>query len=170
MTIGPLQLLVVGFGQPHLDGSVLAELRELSDNQLIRLVDLLAIGKSDAGELTALEYSDLNIDEAMTYGAWVGALFGLGAAGPDGMEAGAFEGALLAENEYEYGLDEEAIQTIGNDIPNGGCALIGVIEHRWAIPLRNAVRGQGGIAIAQDFLNPETLISLGAVAGAELVD
>ncbi|MGI9616544.1 MAG: hypothetical protein ACR2QO_26745, partial [Acidimicrobiales bacterium] len=90
--------------------------------------------------------------------------------GADGFEAGAFEAALLVENEYEYGLDEEAIASIGNDIPNGGGALLAVLEHRWAIPLRDAVRNQGGIAIVQDFLNPESLIALGAVAGAELID
>lgn len=170
MEIGPLQLLVFGFEHPTVDGTILAELQKLSENRLIRLVDLLAVYKSSDGELTAVEHSDLDLEEAMTYGAWVGALFGLGAAGPDGLEAGAFAAALLVENEYEYGLDEEAIRTIGNDIPEGGGALIAVIEHRWAIPVRNAIRVQGGIAIVQDFLNPETLVSLGAVAGAELVD
>ncbi len=170
MEMGPLQLVVVGFDHPTLDGSILTELMKLSDQGLVRLVDLLGVYKSDSGELAAVELSDLGLDEAITYGAWVGALLGLGAAGEEGLEVWAFAGALLAENEFEYGLDEEAIRTIGNDIPNGGGALIGVLEHRWAIPLRNAVRAQGGIAIVQDFLNPETLIAMGAVAGAELID
>ncbi|MDH3684538.1 MAG: DUF6325 family protein [Acidimicrobiia bacterium] len=168
--MGPLQLVVFGFEHPKLDGSILAELKKLGDDGLVRIVDLLGVYKSEEGELAAVEVTDLKLDEAMTYAAWVGALFGLGKAGPDGLEAGAFEAALLAEHEYEYGLDEEAIRSIGDDIPNGGGALIGVLEHRWAIPLRNAVRAQGGIAIVQDFLNPETLIAMGAVAGAELVD
>ncbi|MCP3991040.1 MAG: hypothetical protein GY724_18335 [Actinomycetia bacterium] len=170
MEMGPLQLVVVGFDHPTLDGSILTELMKLSDQGLVRLVDLLGVYKSDSGELAAVELSDLGLDEAITYGAWVGALLGLGAAGEEGLEVWAFAGALLAENEFEYGLDEEAIRTIGNDIPNGGGALIGVLEHRWAIPLRSAVQAQGGIAIVQDFLNPETLIAMGAVAGAELID
>lgn len=170
MEMGPLQLVVYGFEHPTLDGSILEELKKLSEQGLVRLVDLLGVYKSDSGELAAVEISELGLDEAMAYGAWVGGLLGLGAAGPEGLEAGAFEAALLVENEYEYGLDEEAIQTIGNDIPSGGGALLAVLEHRWAIPLRNAVRAQGGIAIVQDFLNPETLIAMGAVAGAELID
>ncbi len=170
MDMGPLQLLVIGFEHPTLDGSVLAELAELSEEGLVRVIDLLGVAKSDEGELAAIELSDLDLEEAIQYGAWVGALLGLGAAGPVGLELGAFEGALLAENEYEYGLDEEAIETIGQDIPAGGAAVVAVLEHRWAIPLRNAIRAQGGIAIVQDFLNPEALIALGAIAGAELVD
>ncbi len=37
-----------------------------------------------------------------------------------------------------------------------------VIEHTWAIPLRDAIRASGGIMIAQDFLSPEALIAIGA--------
>ncbi|MGI9615058.1 MAG: DUF6325 family protein, partial [Acidimicrobiales bacterium] len=122
MEIGPLQLVVYGFESPKLDGSILSELVNLSDQGLVRLVDLLGVYKSQDGELAVVELSELDLDEAITYGAWVGALLGLGAGGADGFEAGAFEAALLVENEYEYGLDEEAIASIGNDIPNGGGA------------------------------------------------
>jgi uncharacterized membrane protein len=167
---GPLQLFVIGFEDPAFDGSIVEELVKLREAGLVRVVDMLGIYKDDSGNVVAAEASDLDIDEAMAYGAWVGALLGLGAAGAEGLEAGAFEGALVAENEYEYGLDEEALASLAEDIPPGGAALLGVIEHRWAIPLRNAVRNQGGIVIAQDFLNPESLIALGAVAGAELTD
>jgi uncharacterized membrane protein len=168
--MGPLQLLVVGFEHTTLDGSVLVELQRLNDAGAVRIVDLLAVTKQDGGDLIALEHTDLPLEEKMTYAAWVGGLVGLGMGGVEGLEIGAFEGMLLAESEYEYGLDEEAIQTIGADIPEGGAALVAVLEHRWAIPLRNAIRAQGGIAIAQDFLNPESLIAMGLVAGAELVD
>ena len=37
-----------------------------------------------------------------------------------------------------------------------------MVEHTWLIPLRNAIRAQGGIMIANDFLNMESLISIGA--------
>lgn len=170
MELGPLQLLVVGFEEPAFDGSIVDELVELREAGLVRVVELLGVYKDDSGNVVAAEASDLDIDQTMAYGAWVGALLGLGAAGEEGLEAGAFVGALVAENEYEYGLDEEALASLAEDIPPGGAALLGIIEHRWAIPLRSAVRNQGGIVIAQDFLNPESLIAMGAVAGAELTD
>jgi hypothetical protein len=65
---------------------------------------------------------------------------------------------------WVIGLDDEALATIAADIPAGGAGILAVLEHTWAIPLRNAIRSQGGIVIAQDFLNPETLITIGAMA------
>ena len=163
MEIGPLQLLVVGFVDPQLDGSVLGALADASDSGAIKVVDVLGVYKDEDGSVLAAQASDLTEDEAMVYGAWVGALIGLGAAGEEGAELGALAGAIHAMDEYEYGLDEESLASIADDIPAGGAGMLLVIEHTWAIPLRDALRASGGIMIAQDFLNPETLIALGAL-------
>ncbi len=162
MTIGPLQLLVVGFVDPKLDGSVLGALADASDAGMIRVVDLLGVYKDEDGTVLAAEATDLTEDEAITYGAWVGALIGLGADGVEGAEAGAIAGAIHAMDEYEYGIDADGLATIADDIPPGGAGMLLVIEHTWAIPLRDAIRASGGIMIAQDFLSPEALIAIGA--------
>ena len=162
MTIGPLQLLVVGFVDPKLDGSVLGALADASDAGMIRVVDLLGVYKDEGGTVLAAEATDLTEDEAITYGAWVGALIGLGAGGVEGAEAGAIAGAIHAMDEYEYGIDADGLATVADDIPPGGAGMLLVIEHTWAIPLRDALRASGGIMIAQDFLSPEALIALGA--------
>lgn len=160
--IGPLQALVVGFTDPRLDGSVLEELMAASDSGAIKVVDVLGVYKDEDGDILAAEMTDLTEDEAMVYGAWVGSLIGLGAAGAEGAEVGAMVGAISALDEYDYGLDMEALASIADDIPRGGAAMLAVIEHRWAIGLRNAMRDSGGILIAQDFLSPEALIAIGA--------
>lgn len=162
MTIGPLQLLVVGFVDPKLDGSILGALTDASAAGAIKVIDLLGVYKDEDGTVLAAEATDLTEDEAMTYGAWVGALIGLGAAGEEGVEAGAIAGAIHAMDEYEYGIDAEGLATIADDIPPGGAGMLLVIEHTWAIPLRDALRASGGILIAQDFLSPEALIAFGA--------
>jgi len=162
MDIGPLQLLVIGFTDPKLDGSLLGTLENASNAGLIRVVDMLGVYKDESGDVAAAEMSELTEDEAMTYGAWIGALIGLGAGGEEGAEAGAIVGAMSAADEYEYGLDAEALSTIAEDIPAGGAAMMLVVDHQWAIPFRNAMRDQGGILIAQDFLSPETLVAIGA--------
>ncbi len=161
MTIGPLQLLAVGFVDPKLDGSVLGALADASDAGMIRVVDLLGVYKGEDGTVLAAEATDLTEDEAITYGAWVGALIGLGAGGVEGAEAGAIAGAIHAMDEYEYGIDADGLATIADDIPAGGAGMLLVIEHTWAIPLRDALRASGGIMIAQDFLSPEALIAIG---------
>jgi hypothetical protein len=43
-----------------------------------------------------------------------------------------------------------------------GAALLMLVEHRWLIPLRDAIRAQGGIVYAQEFLSPETLTAIGS--------
>jgi uncharacterized membrane protein len=165
MEIGPLQVLVVGLTEPALDGSILDELVSLSDDDVIRLVDILGVYKDEDGTVLSAQVSDLDLDEAMTYGAWVGGLIGLGAAGAEGAEVGALEGAMVAGEDWEYGLSDEDLDDIAEGIPPGGAGLLAIIEHRWAIPLRNAVREQGGIVIAQDFLSPEALVGLGVLGG-----
>ncbi len=162
--IGPLQILAIAFGDPQLDGSVLGALVDASDSGVIKIVDLLGVYKSDAGDVVAAEMSDLTEDEAMVYGAWVGALIGLGAGGAEGARVGAVAGAISAAEEYEYGLSGEDAAWIADQIPAGGAAMLIVIDHQWAIPFRNAVRESGGILLAQDFLSPELLITAGAIA------
>ncbi len=167
MAIGPLQLLVIGFADPKLDGSLLGSLRDASDAGFIRIVDMLGVYKDVDGNVLAAEVSDLTEDEVMEYGAWVGALIGLGAGGAEGAEMGALLGAMSAADEYEYGIDAEGIRSIADDIPAGGAAMLVVLEHRWAIPFRDAARASGGILLAQDFLNPEALIEFGAEIALE---
>jgi uncharacterized membrane protein len=158
-------MFVIGFTDPQLDGSILSELIAASESGAIRVVDMLGVYKDESGDILAAEMSDLTADEAMVYGAWVGGLIGLGAGGVEGAELGAVAGAISALDEYEYGLDEEALSSIAADIPAGGAAMMLVVEHVWAIGFRNAMRDSGGILIAQDFLSPEALIALGATSG-----
>ena len=165
--IGPLQVLVIGFEEPRLDGSILGELAAASESGAIRVVDALGVYKSETGEVAAAAVSELTEDEAMEYGAWIGGLIGLGAGGVEGAAVGAILGAASAVDEYDYGLDDDSIASIAEDIPHGGGAMLLAIEHVWAIPLRNALRASGGIMIAQDFLSPELLISIGALAAEE---
>ena len=156
--------MVVGFVEPALDGSVLGALEGASATGAIKVVDALGVYKADDGTVVAAQASDLTEDEAMTYGARVGALIGLGAGGTEGAEAGAVAGAIHAMDEYEYGIDADGLATIADDIPAGGAGMLLVIEHTWAIPLRDAMAASGGIMIAQDFLSPETLIAIGAMS------
>lgn len=166
MALGPLQLVVIGFDNPALDGSIVAELNAIRDRGFIRLVDALGVHKDDEGAIWSVEVSDLSDDEAMLAGAAIGALIGLGAGGEAGAEAGAVEGALAAMERSEFGISPEDILTIADQIPSGGAALLMLVEHTWLIPLRNAIRFQGGIFIANDFLSIEALIGIGAELAA----
>ena len=167
MEIGPIQIIAIGFADPKLDGSVLGALVDASDAGHIKVIDVIGVYKDVDGTILAAEASDLSEEEAMTYGAWVGALVGLGAGGVEGAEVGAIAGAVAAAENYEYGIDEEQVLALADAIPAGGGAMILAIEHTWAIPLRDAVAASGGLMLAQDFLSPLALVSLGVIAASE---
>jgi len=102
MVIGPVQALVVGFGDDRFTGEILPELRRLREADVIRLIDLLFVQKDDSGNVVAVEQSDLSREEMMEFGAFVGALVGLGAGGEDEAEAAAIAGARELEDQRMY--------------------------------------------------------------------
>src|SRR5215216_7231988 len=79
MAIGPVQLLVLGFNEPNFQGEILAELDRLKENDVVRVIDGIAVYKDAEGEVTVLKRTDLSDDEAAEFGAVIGALIGLGA-------------------------------------------------------------------------------------------
>jgi uncharacterized membrane protein len=161
MEIGPIQLIAVGFEQPQFKGEIIRELQAVMDRGDIRLIDLMAVYKDSEGNVTAAELSGLSLDERMELGAVIGGLIGLGAGGEAGAEAGVVAGAMLVADEYEYGMDQEAIASVAEDIPAGGAGALLLIEHRWALGLKRAIRDAGGVLIAQDMLSPEALVAVG---------
>jgi uncharacterized membrane protein len=159
--IGPIQLIVVAFEHPEIKGEIARELDLLRERGDIRVVDAMAVRKNEDGSVDRLKFSDYTPDEKVELGAIIGGLVGLGAGGEEGAEVGALTGAILVADEYEYGVDTEGLDSIAEDLPPGGAALYLMIEHRWALGLKRAIRGMGGILVAQDFLSPEALIGVG---------
>jgi len=164
MALGPVQLLIVGFGEDaNFTGAALDELHRLSEQDIVRLVDLLVVAKDEDGNVTKVEISDR--PELQKLGAVAGALVGLGAAGEEGMEIGAEVGAEAMAGGQMY--DSEQVWVIADEIPPGMTAAIAMLEHRWAIPLRDAIGGANGVVLADEWIHPEDLVRYGAEALAE---
>jgi hypothetical protein len=149
MPLGPVQLLVVGFDRPDFSGEVLAELERLRESDVVRVIDLLVVHKGADGVVRRLHHSDLTVGEADGAGAVVGTLIGL-----DETRVEAEGGDLPAEEEF-WSLDEA--------IPNNSAAAIALVEHRWAIGTRDAIRAAGGVAVADAWIHPADLVAAGLV-------
>jgi len=166
MAIGPVQLLVVSFDAPNFSGEIVEEFKRLRENDVIRLIDALVVQKHDDGSLTAVQWSDLSIDEAEGMGAMVGALIGVGLAGEAGIEAGARAGIKAGADGHL--IDDGEAWDLADSVPNGGAAAIALIEHLWAEPLRDAIARAGGVPVSDDWVHPLDLVEIGLMKAAEL--
>jgi len=164
MTMGPVQLLVVGFEGGEFEGEILAELDRLRENDIVRLIDLVFVRKDDDGKLEKLLRSDLSPEEAEAFGAVVGALIGFGAAGEEGAELGSVEGAAALEDGHVF---DDEVWFVDDTIPNGTAAAVALLEHRWAIPLREEIRRAGGFHLADAWVHPADLVGIGILAAED---
>ena len=112
-----------------------------------------------------MQTTDLELEEAIEFGAIAGALIGLGADGEEGAEAGAVVGAeLSADGSILSGEGQEWY--VADAIPPGATAAIALIEHVWAIGLRDAIANAGGVTLADEWIHPEDLVGLGAASAS----
>jgi len=164
MPFGPIQIFAFGFPDTAgFEGRIADELIKLSDAGVIRIIDALAV-VADGDEVDILRVSDLDEEQREELGMQMGALMGLGFAGIEGMIAGAEAGAEIAE---EGGLG--IVEAIGEDfienLPDGAAALLLIIEHAWAVPLREAVVDAGGLMLGNQWIGAQDLVALGAALG-----
>jgi uncharacterized membrane protein len=166
MTIGPVQLIVLGFPEPDFHGQIIDELERLRETDTVRVIDALAVHKLPGGEIEVAHLSNISDDEAVEIGSLVGALIGLGIEGEEGMVAGAEAGAAAAAEGGGVFSEEDAWDVL-EQIPEGSAAAVLLLEHRWAIPLRDAVVSAGGVRIDDGFISPLDLIGIGLVSAQE---
>ena len=148
MTVGPVEIVVLGF-----DGPVdYTEIRRgagapARTDDVVRLVKRAwqwqkTEARRDRGTITAL-VGPGGVDKRRSqFGTAVGALIGLGAGGESGLEAGAVLGepAPMADG-HLFGPEDS--WAIAERIPAGTAAVVALVEHRWRIPVRDAVQAHG---------------------------
>lgn len=166
MAIGPVQLIVLGFDKPELNGEIMAELDRLRDQDIVRVIDGVGIHKDAEGNVRVIKRSDLSDEDAAEFGAVVGALIGLGVAGEEGAEAGAMAGAAAGEDGIDMFSEENAWDVV-EDIPNDSAAAVILLEHRWAIPIRDTLYRVGGFPVADAFIHPLDLVAIGLMAAED---
>jgi len=166
MAIGPVQLIVLGFNHPDFHGEVIAELERLGESGTVRVIDALAVYKDPAGDLEIEHLSNLTHAEAIELGTKIGALIGLGIDGEAGMEAGAEAGAEMAAEGINFFADPGEWDVL-EDIPNDSAAALILLEHHWAVPLRDAIARAGGFRISDGYISPLDLVGIGLMTAEE---
>ena len=168
MAIGPVQLIVLGFNHPQFHGEIIAELEKLRASDTVRVIDALAVYKTADGEIEIEHLSNLTKDEAIELGSTIGALIGLGIEGEEGLEAGALAGAeAVADGDGIHVFSDEEAWDVLEEIPNDSAAALILLEHQWAVPLRDAIARAGGFRISDGFISPLDLIEIGLMTREE---
>jgi hypothetical protein len=173
MTLGPIQVIAITFDSlDRLQGRVLDELDELIPVSAVRILDVLLVAKEENGDLVFVETGKLGEEAGdEDLGALLGQLMGFSFEDEDEDED---------ESQVPIGIDDESpigigpadIERIGDDLAPGTGAILLLVEHRWAVGVRDAVLEAGGRVVAQGFITPTGVLLIGAelMATAEAID
>lgn len=131
--LGPIDYLVVQFpaGQQNFTGEAAAELLRLHDAGLIRVMDLVIVGKGEDGSVMAQELGDLD-------------------------QMGEF---ARLETELAETLAEEDILRLGDVMTPGSVGAALVYENLWAAPFGAALRHAGGQLLAAGRIPIQAMIA-----------
>jgi uncharacterized membrane protein len=152
-SMGSIQLMSIAFDGNRFKGEILPEIERLKREGVVRIVDLLLVRKDSLGDVMVTTGSDLDWEEAVSFGAFIGSLAGFAAGGPAGIERGAIAGA--AELADGHLFDEDDLFRITQTLPTNMSAALVLIEHIWSKPLAEAVARANGIVLTNDWLRME---------------
>jgi hypothetical protein len=120
--MGPVDYIVLEFPGNRFTGRAFPILVDLVDKGLIRILDLVFVGKDTDGSVAGLEISDLDGDGDLDLSVFEGASSGL--------------------------LGADDVQEAGGVLEPGSSAAILVYENVWAAPLARELRLSGGQLVA----------------------
>ncbi|MET7847057.1 DUF6325 family protein [Streptomyces avermitilis] len=140
--MGPIDYLVVEFPGNRMTGEGFPLLVDLVDRGVIRILDLMFVGKEKDGSVVGLEIADLTGDGALDLAVFEGASSGL--------------------------LGQDDIEEAGAALEPGNSAGILVYENLWAAPFATALRRGGAQMVASGRIPvPAILAALDATDAAQ---
>jgi len=156
-SVGPIEFLSVAFVGNQFRGEILPELERLKIEGFVRIIDLLLVRKDSTGAVMVTTASDLDWEEAVELGGYLGGLAAVAAVGPAGLERGSMAGAAqLADGHF---FDEDDLFRVTQSLPPDMSAALVLLEHLWAKPLYEAVDRAGGVMLGKDWLEPEEVFT-----------
>jgi DNA-binding NarL/FixJ family response regulator len=146
----PLQVIALSFSRgAGAEDRILAEVDRLRGRGVLRLLDMLFVGKSQDGAIEQLAVGD---DE--DFGSLLAALVPVADGGPAG----------LAPAGGPAAFDPADARVLADSLQPGTAVAFLLVEHHWAAPLFDAIAETGGTLIGEGFLTSQT----GLVVGAEV--
>jgi hypothetical protein len=136
VTLGPLEYLVIGFEGATFDGSVAREIQKVVDKGIIRLVDVVFVGKDAAGNALIIELDAKDDPRFAGFAPLLAGRMGL--------------------------FTPEDLESIAGSLPNDTAAVALLFEHRWAEDVKDAIAAKGGFLVDRVVIAPEILAEVSA--------
>jgi len=131
--LGPISYLIVEFPGNTMTGEGLANLVDLVDQGLIRILDLTFVTRETDGTVRALDLRDIDHDGTLDLTIFEGASSGM--------------------------LDDSDLADAAPAIEPGSSAGILVFENRWAAPFTEALRRSGAELVAAGYIPQDALLA-----------
>ena len=147
----PLQMVMLAFDGNRFEGRILAELKRLREEGIVRLVGLLFVRKDVDGSITSLQETDFEPPTALLIGSAMRDL--IGARRFASLQGGAEEASL-------FGYTDADIRRIAADLPADTAVALALFEHTWALELKEAIVAAGGFVAADGLVGPAALLAL----------
>jgi DNA-binding NarL/FixJ family response regulator len=146
----PLQVIALSFSRgAGSEDRILAEVDRLRGRGVLRLLDMLFVGKSQDGTIERLTIGD---DE--DFGSLLAAVVPVANGGP----------AVPAPTDDPAAFDRAGAWALADSLQPGAAVAFLLVEHHWAGPLFDAIAETGGTLIGEGFLTADA----GLVVGAEV--
>jgi hypothetical protein len=143
MTLGPLEYIVIGFEGNKFDGSIAREIQKVVEKEIIRLVDVVFVGRDADGGIVFLELDDKDDPRFAQFAPLLADTMGL--------------------------FTPEDLAQIADSLPLNTSGLVMLFEHRWAEDLKDALGAAGGFLVNRVVIPPEVLAEVSAELDASPV-
>jgi len=132
MTLGPIEVVVLGFPGNRFTGEIRPRIADLVQRDIVTVIDALFITKDEDGTVGFLELQQL-VDDPQ-----IAAL------------------SELLSSRLDLLTSEDATE-LAFDLEPGSSALALVFEHRWMVPVREAIVESGGVLLADLHVPPDVV-------------
>ena len=136
MTLGPLEYIVIGFEGNRFDGSIAREVEKIVEKKIIRLVDVVFVGKDADGNALVIELDNKDDPRFASFAPLLADRMGL--------------------------FTPEDLATIASLLPPDTAGVALLFEHRWAEDIKDAMAAAGGFLVNRVVIPPEVLEEVSA--------
>jgi len=136
VTLGPLEYVVIGFAGNRFDGSIAREIEKVVEKKIIRLVDVVFVGRDAEGNALIVEIDAKDDPRFASFAP------------------------LLADRMALFTPEDLAM--IAGSLPPDTAGLALLFEHRWAEDIKDAMAAAGGFLVDRVVIPPEVLEEVSA--------